>query len=69
MLTPKNINLFLRLSRPLYVLNVILLYILGTGIVRYLGEPVGLSLFGIGLIWLVSLQLSAHYLNDFFIIV
>jgi 1,4-dihydroxy-2-naphthoate octaprenyltransferase len=66
-MTPTDIRLFLRLSRPLYLLCVALLYILGAGIVRYLGEPIEPDIFWLGLIWLFFIQLSAHYLYDYFL--
>jgi 1,4-dihydroxy-2-naphthoate octaprenyltransferase len=44
------------------------LYFLGGGIARYLGYMVRWDLFWLGLLWLFPLQLSAHFLNDFFVV-
>ncbi len=66
-MTPQDFRLFVRLTRPAYLLIVALLYILGAGIVHYLGEPIEGGVFWVGLIWLVFIQLSAHYLHDYFL--
>ncbi|MFU8772327.1 MAG: prenyltransferase [Anaerolineales bacterium] len=41
-------------------------YALGVGIVRYLGYPVDWGIYLLGQIWVISIQLSAHYLNEYF---
>jgi 1,4-dihydroxy-2-naphthoate octaprenyltransferase len=58
--------LFLRLSRPLFLLGGLLLYGLGAAIALYLLHPidVGLYLLGQGLVTL--LQLMTHYQNEYF---
>jgi 1,4-dihydroxy-2-naphthoate octaprenyltransferase len=66
-MTVQDLRLFVRLTRPLYLLIVALLYFLGAGIVNYLGEPIEANIFWVGLIWLVFIQLSAHYLHDYFL--
>ncbi len=66
-MTPKDLSLFIRLSRPLYLVSVGLLYILGAGIVNYLGDPIEWDVFWLGLLWLLLIQLSAHYLHDYFL--
>ncbi|MEX1248359.1 MAG: prenyltransferase [Anaerolineales bacterium] len=58
--------LFLRLSRPLYLLGGALNYFLGLGIARYLGLPFDWSIVVLGQLWVTSLQLSTHYLNEYF---
>ncbi|MEX2142987.1 MAG: prenyltransferase [Anaerolineales bacterium] len=58
--------LFLRLSRPWFLLGAALNYFLGLGIIRYLGLPIDWSLALLGQLWVTSLQLSAHYLNEYF---
>lgn len=58
--------LFLRLSRPLYLLGGALNYFLGLGIARYLGLPLDWSIVALGQLWVTSLQLSTHYLNEYF---
>jgi 1,4-dihydroxy-2-naphthoate octaprenyltransferase len=58
--------LFLRLSRPFFLLGGFLLYGLGAAIALYLGRriDVGLYLMGQGLI--TSIQLMTHYLNEYY---
>jgi 1,4-dihydroxy-2-naphthoate polyprenyltransferase len=62
----ESIDLFIRLTRPYFLLGAILLYALGAGISHYLGTTLNLGLFWIGLIWALLLQLSAHYLNEYY---
>lgn len=58
--------LFLRLSRPLFLAGGVLFYLLGVGIARYLGHPLDWGLVLTGQIWVLMLQLSVHYLNEYF---
>jgi 1,4-dihydroxy-2-naphthoate polyprenyltransferase len=62
----ESVILFIRLTRPLFLLGAILLYVLGAGIAHYLGTILDWGLFWIGLVWVLLLQLSAHYLNEYF---
>jgi 1,4-dihydroxy-2-naphthoate octaprenyltransferase len=62
----KSVWLFIRLSRPHFLLGAALLYALGAGIARYMGKPVDWGLFWLGQVWLALIQLSTHYLNEFF---
>jgi 1,4-dihydroxy-2-naphthoate octaprenyltransferase len=61
-----NLRLFLRLSRPLYLLGGAVNYMLGVGIARYLGQPLNEAVLVLGLFWVASLQLATHYLNEYF---
>jgi 1,4-dihydroxy-2-naphthoate octaprenyltransferase len=58
--------LFLRLSRPLFLVGGIINYALGVGIARYLGHPLNWGVVALGQLWVSSLQLSVHYLNEYF---
>lgn len=58
--------LFLRLSRPLFLLGGVLNYALGLGIARYLGVSIEWNLALLGQLWVSSLQLATHYLNEYF---
>jgi len=60
------IRLFIIASRPLFLLGGILAYALGVGIARYLGAEVNWTLYLLGQAWVTTLQLSAHYLNEYF---
>lgn len=63
---PRSVRLFIQLSRPLFLLGAILLYALGVGIARFLGASVDWSVYMLGQAWVTTLQLSAHYLNEYF---
>jgi 1,4-dihydroxy-2-naphthoate octaprenyltransferase len=61
-----SLALFVMLSRPVLLLGGIGLTFLGAGIARYLGNSTNWNLFWLGLFWMVLVQLSAHYLNEYF---
>ena len=60
------VRLFVQLSRPLYILEAILLYFLGIGIFHYLSGPVAWTLFFKGLIWIIFTLLGSQYLSEYF---
>ncbi|HNS38401.1 MAG TPA: prenyltransferase [Anaerolineaceae bacterium] len=62
----KTLRLFLRLSRPLFLLGAALTYALGVGIARYLGTSVDWGVYVLGQAWVTAFQLSAHYLSEYF---
>jgi len=62
---PKLI-LFIRLSRPLFLLGGLLLYALGAAIAAYLGRPIDAALYLVGQAIVTLLQLMTHYLNEYF---
>lgn len=62
----KYIRLFIQLSRPVFLLGAILLYALGVGIARYLGATIDWGQYFLGQFWVTSMQLSTHYLNEYF---
>jgi 1,4-dihydroxy-2-naphthoate octaprenyltransferase len=64
----QTLRLYIRLSRPILVLSVALLYTLGTGVAHYLGETIDWQDMVLGLLWVGLLQLSTHYLADYFTI-
>jgi 1,4-dihydroxy-2-naphthoate octaprenyltransferase len=61
-----KLRLFLQLTRPLFLIGTALLYALGAGIARYLGAAIDWNLYLLGQAWVTGLQLSAHYLNEFY---
>ena len=61
-----SFRLFIKLSRPLPILGVILTFGLGAGIARYLGASIDWGLYWLTQAWLTLLQLSMHYLGDYF---
>lgn len=61
-----SLGLFLRLSRPVFLLGGWLTYALGLGIAKYLGLPLQSNLALLGLLWVSAMQLATHYLNEYF---
>jgi hypothetical protein len=62
----RTIGLILRLSRPLFLFGAALLYALGAGIAHYLGFRIDWDIFLTGQLWVSLLQLSTHYLNEYY---
>jgi 1,4-dihydroxy-2-naphthoate octaprenyltransferase len=62
----EKLLLFIRLSRPHFLVGGVLMYALGTGIGRFLGLPVNWGWFFLGQAWITLLQLSTQYLNEYF---
>jgi len=61
-----SIRNLLRISQPLLLLDAALVYTLGTGIAHYMGAYINAGIYALGLAWVLSLQLSAHYLYAYF---
>jgi len=62
----RTIRLFIKLSRPFFLLGAILVYALGVGIARYLGFTIDWGLYFLGQAWVTTLQLATHYFNEYF---
>lgn len=62
----KLIWLFLKLSRPLFLIGAALLYALGVGIAKYLGATLDWEQYLLGQAWVTAMQLATHYLNEYF---
>jgi 1,4-dihydroxy-2-naphthoate octaprenyltransferase len=62
----KFLRLFIQLSRPLYLLLAILLYLLGIGITHYLSGQIDWMAFIYGLLWILLIILGFQYLNEYF---
>ena len=60
------ILLFIRLSRPFFLLGGFLMFALGVGIAHYLGAQINWPVYWLGQITVTLLQLSAQYLDEFF---
>lgn len=56
----------IRTARPLFLFNVILLYVLGIGIARYDGAILDFDLVLLGQLWLLALQLGVSFLHAYF---
>lgn len=62
----QSLRLFIRVSRPLFLIGAVLVYALGGGVAHYLGVTVDWGLYFLGQAWVTILQLSAHFLNEYF---
>jgi 1,4-dihydroxy-2-naphthoate octaprenyltransferase len=62
----RGIRLFLKLSRPFFLLGGALVYALGVGIARYLGVTIDFGIYILGQFWVTTLQLATHYFNEYF---
>lgn len=61
-----KIVLFIKLSRPFFLLGAALLYALGAGVAKYLGKPIDWDVYILGQLWGTTLQLATHYLNEYY---
>jgi len=62
----KSLRYFIQLSRPIFVLSAVLLYLLGIGIAHYLSGQINWTSFFLGLAWIVFIVLGTQYLNEYF---
>ncbi len=65
-MTINNLVYFFRLSRPAFVLGVMVFYALGVGVAHYLGYEIDINIYMLGQIWVSLCQLSAQYLSEYF---
>jgi 1,4-dihydroxy-2-naphthoate octaprenyltransferase len=66
MMNPTGLPKVVRILRPLFLLEGVLLYTLGAGIARYLGNPVDWQVYGLGQACVTLLQLLMVFLKEFF---
>ncbi len=52
--------------RPLHLMTLIVLYFLGIGFGRYLGQRIDLAPLLIGLLWILTLSIGLNFLGDYF---
>jgi 1,4-dihydroxy-2-naphthoate octaprenyltransferase len=57
---------YLKLSRPISLLLAVLTYTLGVGMARYLGQPIRIASFGMGLLALVTLLVATFLFAEYF---
>lgn len=62
----KDLRLFIRLSRPFFLLGGFLLYGLGASMLNYLGRPVDVPRYLLGQALVTFTQLMVHYLNEYY---
>lgn len=58
--------LFLKMSRFHFLAGGVLLYALGLGIAKYLGYSLDWTAAILGQLWVSTLQLSTHFLNEYY---
>jgi 1,4-dihydroxy-2-naphthoate octaprenyltransferase len=61
-----NFRTFIKLARPLQLLLAALTFSLGAGISRYLGHPVHVAAFGLGLLAVLAIEAAAYWLAEYF---
>jgi 1,4-dihydroxy-2-naphthoate octaprenyltransferase len=59
-------SMFVRFSRPAWLLAGILSYSLGGGLARYLGHIINWTNYFIGLACIIMLQISSYYLKEYY---
>jgi 1,4-dihydroxy-2-naphthoate octaprenyltransferase len=52
--------------RPLHLMTLIVLYFLGVGFGRYLGQRIDPATLLIGLLWIMTLSIGLNFLGDYF---
>ncbi len=62
----KFVRLFIQLSRPLYILSAVLLYLLGVAVDHYLSGTVDWTIFFLGLAWITFILLGSQFLAEYF---
>lgn len=62
----RELWLFIRLTRPFFLLGGFLLYGLGCAIMDFLGRPIDIGVYVLGQLTVTSIQLMAHFLNEYF---
>ena len=65
-MTKKTILLLIKLSRPFFLLGSASQYLLGVGMARYLGATLDGYLIILGLVWVWTIQLTTHFLNEYY---
>lgn len=61
-----NLRTFIKMARPLQLMLAVLTYGVGAGISRYLGHPVHIAVFGLGLLGILAIQTAAFWLVEYF---
>jgi len=64
--SPSPLVLFIRISRPLFLLGAALVYALGVGVADYLGVNINWNIYLLGQAWVTSLQLGGIYLYEYY---
>lgn len=64
--TLRDLRLFIRLTRPLFLAGGFLLYGLGVSIAAYLDYPIDLGRYLVGQALVTTVQMMTQYLNEYF---
>lgn len=62
----KNLFVLIRMIRPLYLISGLVLYALGAGMARYLGDGLDSFIFLVGSGWVIAMQLATHLLHEYY---
>lgn len=62
----KMLKQFVKLSRPIFLAAGLGVYLLGSGIAKYLGTRIDFAVFVLGALWIIFTHLAALYLNEYF---
>lgn len=62
----RQVRLFIRLTKPAYLLGSVLLFGVGVSIAHYLGRPFYSKCFWLGQAMIIAIQLMAHYLKEYY---
>ncbi|MFM8320260.1 MAG: prenyltransferase, partial [Chloroflexota bacterium] len=62
----EKLRLFIKLTRPLFLLGPAIGYAMGVGIAYYLGFEINWQAYLLGQAWVTLMQLSTQYLNEYF---
>ena len=63
---PSPLVLFIRISRPFFLLGAALVYALGVGVADYLGVTINWNIYLLGQAWVTALQLGGIYLYEYY---
>ncbi len=61
-----SIRTFLKLARPIQLILSVMTYSLGAGIARYLGRPIHIPAFALGLLAVLLIETAAFWLAEYF---
>jgi 1,4-dihydroxy-2-naphthoate octaprenyltransferase len=64
--SPSPFSIALRYARPAMLVAGVIFYFLGTGIAKYLGQPINWTHFWVGMGLVVMLQLTSYFLKAYY---
>jgi 1,4-dihydroxy-2-naphthoate octaprenyltransferase len=61
-----NYKIFIKMARPLQIILAVLTYCLGGGIAHYLGRPIHIASFSLGLLAVLVVEMATFWLVEYF---